>query len=343
MRFQGRGQIIVNRRMGRWALTMLLLAGGLGKGLPEAAADVSCAGAPVALTPEHFTEPVCVFVRSRGCPQSHGLNVPVCNFDYEYYGPDKGFHPVSGEALFQVLPPGIPVLILIHGSFVDYEDEPELLYSFEWIRSGVPHQPLLVLCYRWPSDVSCCKALLGTFAVCQMAQRSEFHGFYLVQLINQIPAENPVRLIGHSHGCRMISSALHLLSGGKVDGRPLPPCSLSNRAFRVSFFSAALDHDWFNPGQKYDQAIHRMCWLQNFKHTLDWALLTYPGRYPGSSRALGQTGFTRKDLRRLGPETCKIQDIKNGQGMLLWGHGMKSHLTDDIKPLVLSNMLSPCD
>ena len=330
--------------MWRLALTILcLLAGGLGRGLPQAAAGgVSCGEAPVALTPEHFAEPLCVFVRTRGCPQSPGPNEPVCNFDYEYYGPDKQFHPVSGESLFHSLPANLPVLIMIHGSFVDFEDEPELLYSFEWIRSGVPHQPLLVLCYRWPSEVGW-KMILGSFAVCQMAQRAEFHGFYLAQLINQIPPDNPVRLIGHSHGCRMISSALHLLSGGKVNGRSLGPCSLSGRAFRVTFFSAAIDHDWFNPGQKYDRAIHRMCWLQNHKHILDWALLTYPGRYPGSSRALGQTGFTRKDLRRLGCQACKIQDIKNGEGCLLWGHGMKSHLSDGVKPAVLGNIFSPCD
>ena len=114
---------------------------------------------------------------------------------------------------------------MIHGSFVDFEDEPDLLYNFEWIRSGAPHRPLLVLCYRWPSSIGCCGAWLGTFAVCAMAQRSEFHGFYVAQLINKISPANPVRLMGHSHGCRMISSALHLLSGGAVNGRRLPACS----------------------------------------------------------------------------------------------------------------------
>ncbi len=335
--------MIVDGRMWKLPLTMLcLFAGGFGGGLPLLAAEgVTCSGAPVTLTPEHFQKPVCIFVRSRGCPQSPGPGMPVCNFDYQYFGPDGLFHPISGESIFQQLPAGVPVLMMIHGSFVDFEDEPLLLYNFEWIRSAAPHRPLLVLCYRWPSNVGCCGAWLGTFAVCAMAQRSEFHGFYLAQLINQIPPANPVRLMGHSHGCRMISSALHLLSGGEVNGRRLPAWSLSNRPFRVSFFSAAIDHDWFNPGQKYDQAIHRMCWLQNFKHTLDWALLTYPGRYPGSSRALGQTGLTRKDVRRLGAEACKVQDIKNGTGALLWGHGMKSHLADSIKPLVLSNIYGP--
>jgi hypothetical protein len=248
---------------------------------------------------------------------------------------------VSSQHLFDLLPPDMPVLILVHGSFVDFDEEPELLETYEWIRAGAPERPLLVLCYRWPSAIGC-KAIFGSFAVCALAQRSEFHGFYLAQLINSIPAENTVALLGHSHGCRMISAALHLLAGGRVDGESLRPCSWSNRAFRVTFFSAAIDHNWLNPGGRYDLAMNRMCWLQNHRHQLDWALLTYPGRYPGSSRALGQAGFTSKDLRRLGGQAAKIQQF-DGHGPMAWGHSLKSHIVDPaVRPMVLGNVYSPC-
>lgn len=223
-----------------------------------------------------------------------------------------------------MLPAKIPVVILVHGSFVDFEEEPELLKTYEWIRKGAPEKPMLVLCYRWPSSVGC-KVVLGSLAVCELAHRAEFNGFYLASLINRVPDENPIRLMGHSHGCRMISSALHLLSGGKVDNMHLRPGEWSNRGMRAMFFSAAIDHDWLNPGECYGLAMNRICWLQNQTHSLDWALLTYPFRYPGSRRALGQSGFTKRDRRRLGPQAAKIQQF-NGEGPLLWGHGLKSHL-----------------
>lgn len=305
-----------------------LVLSGFARELPPArAASPPCAGAPITLTPEHFERPLCVFVRSLQCPQSAGSNAPNCNFRFDYPGSDGRFHPISGDSLFRLLPPDVPVLILVHGSFVDFEEEPELLKTFEWIRAGEPDKPLLVLCYRWPSTAGW-KVILGSVAVCELAQRAEFNGFYLAQLINRVPAENPVRLMGHSHGCRMICSALHLLSGGEVDRMRLRPNEWSNRGMRAIFFSAAMDHDWLNPGRCYGLAMNRLGWLLNQTHCLDWALLTYPFRYPGSSRALGQTGFTRKDLRLLGPQAAKIQQFNGGEGVLLWGHGLKSHLKE---------------
>ncbi len=93
-------------------------------------------GPPVSILPEHFSQPLCIFVRSQECPQTAGTAEPACNFQYHYPGPDGLYHPVNGEELFQSLPSGVPVLILIHGSFVDFEEEPELLEAFEWIRGS---------------------------------------------------------------------------------------------------------------------------------------------------------------------------------------------------------------
>ena len=341
-RFSGRRDIYVGHGTSRlyFALGLVLFGGFWGKTLSAEENPLGRTGLPVSLTPDLFEHPLCIFVRSADCPQMIGSEAPTCNFRYDYYGPDQLYHPISGDQMFEMLPPDLPVVILIHGSFVDFEHESDLVDTFEWIRAGAPKGRLLVLCYRWPSTAGC-KIILGSLAICELAQRAEFHGFYLAQLINQIPEANGVRLLGHSHGCRMISSALHLLSGGQVDGKRLRPGDWSERSIRVTFFSAAIDHDWLNPGRKYGQAIHRMCWLQNHRHSLDWALLTYPLRYPGSSRALGQVGFTRKDIRLLGSQTAKIQQF-NGNGILLWGHGLKSHLKDPaVAPYVLGNIYSP--
>ena len=332
-------------KQGMWNLPLAIgcfLIGIFAAGPSQARADGQpCTGAPVTLTAEHFERPLCIFARSRECPQAANFNCPNCNFLYEYYGPDGRYHPVQEDAVFSMLPEDVPVVILVHGSFVELEEEPYLVETYEWLRNGARDKPLLVICYRWPSAIGW-KVLLGCFGVEQLAQRAEFNGFYLAQLLNRIPRNNCVKLIGHSHGCRMISAALHLLSGGKVDGMALHPAEWTNRAFRVTFFAAAMDHDWLNPGHKYGFAIHRMCWLQNHKHCLDWALLTYPWRYPGSSRALGQSGFTRKDLRLLGDQAAKIEQLDDGRGdSRMWGHALNSYLGEiTITPIILNNVFS---
>lgn len=333
----------MTRGNGNWlfAWGVLLLGTLSGKVFAQSFAEpLERIGPRVQILPEHFSRPLCIFVRSQSCPQTAGTSEPACDFEFHYPGPEGFYHPVDGEELFRSLPEEVPVLILIHGSFVGFEEEPNLLEAFEWIRSGSGGQPILVLCYRWPSKAGC-RVVLGSIAVCELAQRAEFNGFYLAQLINEIPVANSVRLMAHSHGCRVVSSALHLLSGGQVDGTMLPGHAWSNRAMRVTFFSAALDHDWLNPGQKYELAINRMCWLQNHRHSCDWALITYPFRYPGSSRALGQTGFTKKDLRKLGTQAAKIQQF-DGDGLRLWGHSLESHLKNPrVQSHVLGNIYSP--
>ena len=83
-------------------------------------------------------------------------------------------------------------------------------------------------------------------------------------------------------------------------------------------FAAAVDHDWLNPGERYDRALCSAECLLNVRNALDPALLLYPARRPLSSRALGQSGFTSKDRTRLGGWSARVRDLDVTN---LIGHG----------------------
>jgi esterase/lipase superfamily enzyme len=109
-----------------------------------------------------------------------------------------------------------------------------------WIRVARPGQPLNIVYLTWPSD----GAFTGLFQydILMLGRRSAFNGFYLAQFISTLPKETPICLIGHSHGARMVSSAMHLLGGGTVQGyRFCKPGDCSHR-IRVVLLAAAIDH-----------------------------------------------------------------------------------------------------
>ncbi len=144
----------------------------------------------------------------------------------------------------------------------------------------------------------------------QLGRRACRNGYYLAELIQHLPPECPVCLIGHSHGTRVISSCLHLLAGGAIQGIQHPFARVNGRLIRTVFTGSAIDHHWLNPGKRYDRALSSTQCLLNMTNCYDPALAVYPFRMPLLVRpALGMTGLTRLDRRRLGPMSRKVLDF----------------------------------
>lgn len=250
-------------------------------------------------------------VSSRRCPQGNSC-CPVCRrcqLDYFYFdeGPCGRFH--DREAFLGWLRPGVPVCILVHGSSLSWKtivEESEHMYR--WIRGAAPERPLQVIIFSWPTDENI-NLLFAHFQIAALGQRSAFHGFYLAQLISELPPESPVSLFGHSHGARTVAAALHLRAGGSVQRRRLNCEMTEPRNIRVVFSAAALDHHWFNPGERYARALWQTEGLLNLRNRNDLALSLYPLRKPFSNRALGRAGFQRKDLRLLGPWGARVSQL----------------------------------
>ncbi len=257
---------------------------------------------------EQWPAPGYWIVSTAASPQSFDSSSPVYCPRVVRFDEGVGYRHSDPAELSQSIIPGVPVCIVVHGDFMDAPSVyPESCATWKWIRSGCPDRPLQMIYFSWPSDESL-TALIG-IDIAILGSRASRNGFYLASLIQQLPPECPIALVGHSHGTRVIASALHLTGGGVVEGYRHLASGGSDRRIRCVFAASAIDHDWLNPGQMYDRALCRTECLLNLRNCHDPALCLYPLSRIGSSRALGKTGFTTKDRFRLQGWSGKVVDF----------------------------------
>lgn len=261
----------------------------------------------------------------RHCQQSSHGTAHDCTFDY-VRSDWNGRATQSTDAEFQAwLKPGVPVCIMVHGSFVTSDTvTDDSMNTFRWLRRAAPDLPLQVVFLTWPSEglLTINPAMAASSAVpgldvAILGRRAEFNGIRLVKLIQSISTKSPISLIGHSHGARIVASGLDLLGGGTLRGVKL--CDGPSHRIRTVLAAAAIDHDWFCPGQRYDKALNATECLLNIRVRKDWALLIYPLRRPFSTLALGACGFTQRDFGRLNADASHVANYDLSE-LIGWGH-----------------------
>ncbi|MEZ6126064.1 MAG: hypothetical protein R3C49_23295 [Planctomycetaceae bacterium] len=220
----------------------------------------------------------------------------------------QGFRQASFEELLAGIEPGLPVCIMIHGSFVDTPSTcHESHMTWQWLRSAACGARMQMIYFHWPSYRPLTP--LVPFDTNQLGRRAARNGFYVAELIHHLPPDCPVCLLGHSHGTRVISSAMHLMAGGAVQGYCHPFARVNGRPIRAVFAGAAIDHHWYNPGQRYDRSLHSVQCVLNMTNCVDPALAVYPLRMPLLvRRSLGTHGLSNSDRRQLGPISNKVLD-----------------------------------
>ncbi|MEZ6127539.1 MAG: hypothetical protein R3C59_02585 [Planctomycetaceae bacterium] len=255
------------------------------------------------------------FLNTHHSPQSFDAPGPRFCPGVSRFECGRGFQPSGFQTLRDSLEPGVPVCIMVHGSFVDTPSFcRESQQTWHWLESASHGQPMQMIYFHWPSYRMLTP--LVAFDVNILGRRAARNGYYLAELIQHLPPESPVCLIGHSHGTRVIASCLHLLAGGAVQGVCHPYARVNGRSIRTVFTGSAIDHHWLNPGQRYDRALCSTECLLNMTNCKDPALWTYPFRLPLLVRpALGKTGLTAGDRRRLGPMGNRVYDYDVSQAI----------------------------
>lgn len=247
-------------------------------------------------------------VSTEQSPQSFDDSLPNFCATVRRYDQCHGVRAGSLDELLGSLTPGIPICIMVHGSFMDSGSVvPESLRTWQWLRHGAGGRPFHLIYFRWPSWRL--PTALISIDIAILGRRASRNGFYLAELLQMLPAESPVSLLGHSHGTRVISAAAHLLAGGRVEDYRLTNRLDRAQPLQAIFAASAIDHDWLNPGERFDRALCSLRCVLNLQNRHDPALLLYPARRIGSRRALGQTGLTEKDRRALGVRSCQVRDL----------------------------------
>lgn len=230
-----------------------------------------------------------------------------CGLDCQYQvvrfdGPGPG-RPGNLQDLYASLEPGVPVCIMVHGSFVLWQSVlRDSAGTYRWLRNAAPARPVKMIFFSWPSDEApnLLPHAVDTADARRLGCRAELNSLYLADLISHVPDSSPISLIGHSHGARMVSATMHLLAGGMVRGRCFKGGPYHRQRIRAVLAAAAMDHDWFNPGERYDRALCRAEAVLNVRNRLDLPLLFHPTHQLFASRALGRAGITMSDQRWLG-------------------------------------------
>lgn len=214
----------------------------------------------------------------------------------------------SLAAMCQSLTPGVPVCINIHGSYVSQQEViAHSALTYRWLGTAACGETVQLINFSWPTS-SRINLPMVQIDITRFGRRAARNGWYLAELIRCIPLECPICLIGHSHGTRVIASALHLMAGGSVQGVTHPNSRATGRRIRAVFAASAIRRDWLNPEERYGRALCSTECLINLKNPHDAALMVYPLRHLFSGHALGATGLGSHNRDRLRGWSSKVID-----------------------------------
>ena len=122
------------------------------------------------------------------------------------------------------------------------------------------------------------------------AARTNGEGYYLAWFISQLDPATPVSIAGYSFGARVTTGALHLLGGGELAGRSLPPGHPPR--VRVALLAAAIHNYWLQPGACHGSALSQMDRLLIQYNSCDFYLKRYGCiEKHAHPNALGYTGM----------------------------------------------------
>jgi hypothetical protein len=250
-------------------------------------------------------------VQTRDCPQELGSDpwpkLKVLRYDAEGRTVER---PVS-ELFAEVV--GRPVLIQVQGSLTTPDAAiGGLLWTHSWLQH---HRSLpadaVVIAFDWPSQRVYGQDLRD---INEKGRRAFVAAYHLAVFISSFPSGSRISLIGQSYGGRVVPSALHVLGGGTLHGRKHEPTArlASTRPdlrVRAVVIGAASDHNWLDPGQRLDRALHGCEAFLNLYNRKDEALLLYPSLVRSDHRrALGRVGLSNADFDKLGPLAARYQE-----------------------------------
>lgn len=193
---------------------------------------------------------------------------------------------------FLAFDPSVRTIIFVHGNRItpgDAKNEGLAVYRKLANYAGDGERFRFVI-WSWPSS-----QIRGPLRdVRAKAARTGAAGCQLAWVLDQMPAETPVSLVGFSFGARIITGGLHILGGGSLGG-----CSLAEhvhpdrRPVDVVLIAAALHANWLGDGQYHGQAMTQVGRMLLVNSCQDIAMRYYRFiQKRGNPQALGLRGPT---------------------------------------------------
>jgi hypothetical protein len=252
-------------------------------------------------------------VHNRACEQKLGSDpwpsITVGRLD-EGGGPIHGADP---DALFARMS-GRTSVFMVHGNGYTFPDAVREAVGVRAVLEaggGLGPESLFVI-FDWPSERDQTDLIQD---LNEKARRSRVAAYHLARILEAAPAGSRICFLAQSNGGRIVLTTLHLLSGAPLRAFWSEPevhldSMRPDLRMRAVLIDAAANHQWFNPGDRLDQAVPMSEAILNIHNHADYALAVYIfGVYTGLRPAVGQVGFQPGDLRRLGPLASRIEQI----------------------------------
>lgn len=221
-----------------------------------------------------------------------------------------------------------PTIIYIHGNRVDPgQDRFEGLSVY---RSLVAHRqangPIRFIIWSWPSEKI--PGPIKDYLV--KAKRTDPAAWQLAWLLDKLPQDAQLSLVGYSYGTRVITGATQLLAGGRLGRLRLAARTHPQRPpVRAALMAAAFDADWIQPGNYYGRSLTQFERLVLGTNARDPAMRFYHlsnGR--GHMDALGKSGVYHP--RSLGGASKRLRHIDFTQEVGR-SHSIYDYLAADAK------------
>jgi hypothetical protein len=186
--------------------------------------------------------------------------------------------------------PSVPTIIFVHGNQIttnDARQEGLVLYR-RIMQYGASGPQIRLVIFSWPS--ARVGGLLRDVRV--KAARTGPAGCQLAWLIDQMPAETPISLVGFSFGARVITGGLHILGGGNLGHHALSERVNPNRPpMNVVLLPAGVHAHWLGEGQYHGLAMTQVNQMFLVNNCRDPAMRYYHLAFKGA-QALGLRGPT---------------------------------------------------
>ncbi|MEX2167915.1 MAG: hypothetical protein WD851_01270 [Pirellulales bacterium] len=196
--------------------------------------------------------------------------------------------------------PGVPTIVFFHGNQVASNEaagEGLLVYR-ALVRSAADERPIRFVTWSWPSE----KTGGPLRDVREKAARTCPIAWQTAWVLDQLPPDLQVSLLGYSFGARVATGAAHLLAGGELSGRMLDARVNPERPpMRAVFMAAALHAHWLCEGQCHGRAMQQIDRLFLVNNPRDPAMRFYHlSATAGKPQALGLCGPTCIDAEVAG-------------------------------------------
>jgi hypothetical protein len=257
--------------------------------------SVACTSSITSSTPDPATDgPAGAEPDTQAGSQPDAQPAPLSIVDaisWKRWSAESGWQDASLVEFLRNAAGGINAFYVPGNRVANLEAERRAWQLYQLLADASDEEPIRMVVWSWPSD----KITGPRLDVRVKAERTYAESVYLGSVLAQFGPADRVSLIGYSSGARTISGALHLASGGAIDGASLPQASPPR--MRTVLLASATPGNWLLPHSFHARAVERVDQMLILYNSQDAALKHFHLVEPcGRQRALGYCGLSDTTL-----------------------------------------------